>query len=94
VPPIETAPDPRAPAPEAVREAPTTSGGNRAVPGSPGGAAGVAVRAQAAVPPDDAVARLLEALTYAVLALAGFAAAIMIVLLRITMYLARIAERS
>jgi hypothetical protein len=42
----------------------------------------------------DAGAQLLEALTYAVLALAGFAAAILIVLLRITAYLARIAERS
>jgi len=55
----------------------------------------VALPTPAPAPVQDAgVAKLLEALTYAVLALAGFAAAILIVLLRITAHLARIAERS
>ncbi len=39
------------------------------------------------------IARLLKALTYAVLALAGFAAAAMIALMRIAHHLGRIAER-
>lgn len=40
------------------------------------------------------IARWLRALTYAVLALAGFAAAALLVLLRIAAHLARIADRS
>jgi hypothetical protein len=40
------------------------------------------------------IARWLEALTYAVLALAGFAAAGLVVLLRITGYLGQIARRA
>lgn len=47
-------------------------------------------------PPEDtgnqAIARALESLTWAVLALAGFVAAILLVLLRITAHLARIAR--
>ena len=42
---------------------------------------------------DGEIARWLESLTYAVLALAGFMAAALLVLLRITALLARIAER-
>jgi hypothetical protein len=42
---------------------------------------------------DEAVARWLQALVYAVMALAGFVAAGVIVLLRITATLSRIAER-
>lgn len=42
---------------------------------------------------DDEIARWLESLTYAVLALAGFMAAALLVLLRITALLARIADR-
>ena len=42
---------------------------------------------------EDEIARWLKALTYAVLALAGFAAAGVLALLRITAHLARIAER-
>lgn len=50
--------------------------------------------AVAAPPPaEDAVARWLEALVYAVLALAGFAAAGVVVLLRLTATLNRIANR-
>ncbi|MFA6116585.1 MAG: hypothetical protein WC729_21490 [Sphingomonas sp.] len=92
MPPMESAPDPRAPPPDAVREA---LGSSDARPGTPT-PAGQPVQ-RVAVPgtsAQDAGAQLLEALTYAVLALAGFAAAILIVLLRITGYLARIAERS
>jgi hypothetical protein len=43
--------------------------------------------------PDAAIARWLQALVYAVMALAGFVAAGVIVLLRITAILSRIAER-
>ncbi|MEG3149321.1 hypothetical protein U1769_05430 [Sphingomonas sp. ZT3P38] len=92
MPPAESAPDPRAPPPEAVREA---LGPRARMPGTPIPAGQPAQRV--AVPgaaAQDAGAQLLEALTYAVLALAGFAAAILIVLLRITAHLARIAERS
>lgn len=92
MPPAESAPDPRAPPPEAVREA---LGPSDAKPGTPipdGQPARRVVAPGAAA--QDAGAQLLEALTYAVLALAGFAAAILIVLLRITAHLARIAERS
>ena len=42
---------------------------------------------------NDEIARWLESLTYAVLALAGFMAAALLVLLRITALLARIADR-
>lgn len=42
---------------------------------------------------DGEIARWLESLTYAVLALAGFMAAALLVLLRITALLARIADR-
>jgi hypothetical protein len=41
---------------------------------------------------DREIARWLESLTYAVLALAGFAAACLLVLLRMTWHLARIAD--
>jgi hypothetical protein len=94
VPSMESAPDPRAPPPEAVREA-LASRGDRAPTPVPAGQAGQRMAAPTAAAVQDAgVAQLLEALTYAVLALAGFAAAILIVLLRITTHLARIAERS
>lgn len=53
----------------------------------------VAVAVAAPPPADDAVARWLEALVYAVLALAGFAAAGVVVLLRLTATLNRIANR-
>ncbi len=43
--------------------------------------------------PDDRLAHKLDALIYAVLALAGFAAAILLVLLRMTAHLSRIANR-
>jgi hypothetical protein len=92
MPPMESTPDLRAPPPDAVREA---LGPSDARPGTPI-PAGQPVQ-RVAVPTtsaQDAGAQLLEALTYAVLALAGFAAAILIVLLRITAHLARIAERS
>jgi len=51
--------------------------------------------ATAAASPDSTreLARWLEALTYAVMALAGFAAAGVVLLLRIGSHLARIAER-
>jgi|GEM_PF-2801038 len=90
--PTGSVPDPRAPPPEAVREA---LGPSDARPG-PSATAGPTVERIAVPnrPAQDAGAQLLEALTYAVLALAGFAAAILIVLLRITAHLARIAERS
>ena len=89
---MESAPDPRAPPPDTVREA---LGPSDARPGTPA-PAGQPVQRIAApgASAQDAGAQLLEALTYAVLALAGFAAAILIVLLRITAHLARIAERS
>jgi len=92
MPPVESAPDPRAPPPEAVREA---LGLRDAKPGTPIPAGEPTQRVAApGTAAQDAGAQLLEALTYAVLALAGFAAAILIVLLRITAHLARIAERS
>lgn len=91
-PPAESAPDPRAAPSEVAPEAPAP---RDAKPGTlvPAGqpAQRVAVPGTSA---QDAGAQLLEALTYAVLALAGFAAAILIVLLRITAHLARIAERN
>jgi hypothetical protein len=92
MPPMESTPDPRAPPPDAVREA---LGPSDARPGTPIPAGQPVQRvAVPATSAQDAGAQLLEALTYAVLALAGFAAAILIVLLRITAHLARIAERS
>lgn len=54
---------------------------------------GVLAALSAADPQDGEIARWLESLTYAVLALAGFMAAALLVLLRITALLARIAER-
>jgi hypothetical protein len=54
---------------------------------------GVLAALSAADVQDGEIARWLESLTYAVLALAGFMAAALIVLLRITALLARIAER-
>ncbi|GAA0738702.1 hypothetical protein [Sphingomonas japonica] len=42
---------------------------------------------------DDRLAAKLDALIYAILALAGFAAAILLVLLRMTVHLSRIASR-
>ena len=92
VPPMESALDPRAPASEAAREALTSRGQDTPMP-VPAGQTGQRMPAPAAAVQDAGVAQLLEALTYAVLALAGFAAAILIVLLRITAHLARIAER-
>lgn len=56
-------------------------------------AEGVLTAMSAADAQDGEIARWLESLTYAVLALAGFMAAALIVLLRITALLARIAER-
>lgn len=55
--------------------------------------AGVLAAISAADARDGEIARWLESLTYAVLALAGFMAAALLVLLRITALLARIAER-
>lgn len=60
----------------------------------PGTEAGMAATIAASDADDDAIARWLESLTYAVLALAGFMAAAVLVLLRITALLARIADRS
>lgn len=54
---------------------------------------GVLAALSAADAQDGEIARWLESLTYAVLALAGFMAAALLVLLRITALLARIAER-
>ncbi len=54
---------------------------------------GVLAALSAADEEDGEIARWLESLTYAVLALAGFAAAALLILLRITALLARIAER-
>jgi len=54
---------------------------------------GVLAALSAADTQDGEIARWLESLTYAVLALAGFMAAALLVLLRITALLARIAER-
>lgn len=54
---------------------------------------GVLAALSAADAQDGEIARWLESLTYAVLALAGFIAAALLVLLRITALLARIAER-
>lgn len=54
---------------------------------------GVLAAISAADPQDGEIARWLESLTYAVLALAVFMAAALLVLLRITALLARIAER-
>lgn len=98
VPPMENAPDQRTAPPETPpemrREAQAPRGDSTPAP-LPSGQAGQRVAVPAAAPVQDmGVAQLLEALTYAVLALAGFAAAILIVLLRITAHLARIAERS
>ena len=93
--PMESAPDPRAPPPEAVRGALTSSGDTTPTPTPvPAGQTGQRMAVPATAVQDAGVAQLLEALTYAVLALAGFAAAILIVLLRTTTHLARIAERS
>ena len=94
LPPMESAPDQRAAPPEMARDAQAPQGDSAPTP-LPGGQAGQRVAVPGAAPAQDmGVAQLLEALTYAVLALAGFAAAILIVLLRITAHLARIAERS
>jgi hypothetical protein len=76
------------------RPAPASEGQEKAasetsVGGSGGAAELVAVQAAGA----NQVARWLQALTYAVLALAGFAAAALIALLRIGSHLARIADR-
>ena len=92
--PMESAPDRQTAAPELARDAQAPRGDSTPAP-MPGGQAGQRVAVPGAAPVQDmGVAQLLEALTYAVLALAGFAAAILIVLLRVTAHLARIAERS
>jgi hypothetical protein len=94
VPPMESAPDQRTTPPEMARETQASQGDSTPIP-MPSGQASQRVAAPGAAPVQDmGVAQLLEGLTYAVLALAGFAAAILIVLLRITAHLARIAERS
>lgn len=70
--------------------------GERASPTDPVAAddqSGVLAALSAADAEDAEIARWLESLTYAVLALAGFMAAALLVLLRITALLARIAER-
>ena len=55
---------------------------------------GVLTALSATDPQDGEIARWLESLTYSVLALAGFMAAALLVLLRITALLARIVERN
>lgn len=93
MPSTEAASDQRA-TPDSTGEAQAPGGDPKPAP-MPGGQAGQRVAVPGAAPVQDTgVAQLLEALTYAVLALAGFAAAILIVLLRITAHLARIAGRS
>lgn len=94
MPSTETASDQRATPPDSTGEAQAPGGDPTPAP-MPGGQAGQRVAMPGATSVQDmGVAQLLEALTYAVLALAGFAAAILIVLLRITAHLARIAGRS
>lgn len=60
-----------------------------AQPGEPG----MRVPIDPAAARDDRLAQKLDALIYAILALAGFAAAILLVLLRMTAHLSRIARR-
>ncbi len=77
-------------------EAPPVEPGERVSSETPAGereAEGVLTAMSAADAQDGEIARWLESLTYAVLALAGFMAAALIVLLRITALLARISER-
>jgi len=94
VPPMESAPGQRTMPPDMQPEARSPQSDSTPVTLS-GGRAGQRVAVPGAAPVQDlGVAQLLEALTYAVLALAGFAVAILIVLLRITAHLARIAERN
>ncbi len=64
-----------------------------APPVAPGAETAEMTAPSAADAQDGEIARWLESLTYAVLALAGFMAAALLVLLRITALLARIAER-
>ena len=80
----------------AVPEPPPIAPGDRApseAPVTPADEGGVGTALSAPDIPDDEIAQWLESLTYAVLALAGFMAAILLVLLRITALLARIADR-
>lgn len=65
----------------------------RETPATPAEENGVLAALSATDADDGEIARWLESLTYAVLALAGFMAAALLVLLRITALLARIAER-
>lgn len=65
----------------------------RETPATPAEENGVLAALSATDAQNGEIARWLESLTYAVLALAGFMAAALLVLLRITALLARIAER-
>jgi hypothetical protein len=79
-----------------VPQAPPSEPGERAdtdAPVASAGEDGVLATLSATDAEDDEIARWLESLTYAVLALAGFMAAALLVLLRITALLARIADR-
>ncbi|UIJ45687.1 hypothetical protein LZK98_01615 [Sphingomonas cannabina] len=78
---------------EASRPAPLETGGASGVPDLVDGTAPTGTVAAERPRAEDEIARWLKALTYAVLALAGFAAAGLLALLRITAHLARIADR-
>lgn len=84
-PPITETDQPFARVSDAARPAPETS--------PPDDQAWISVSPERATQEGD-VARWMESLTYAVLALAGFLAATMVILLRISASLARIADRS
>jgi hypothetical protein len=78
---------------EAFGPAPLETGEAAGVPNSGNDTAPAGAVAIERPRTEDEIARWLKALTYAVLALAGFAAAGLLALLRITAHLARIAER-
>lgn len=81
------------PVAEEARPAPLETGETSEMPDLVNGTAPTGTVAVERPRAEDEIARWLKALTYAVLALAGFAAAGLLALLRITAHLARIADR-